>query len=193
MQKERCGASVESGSKGARVERVSGLKALLHRILNYSATMSESSRSSQSAQPAKPAQPAPPASDPSEPSEAVTVPMDSDLATLTHSIIEWRRMKEVYDKNRQDIREAGTKIKALEEIILRIMRDNRIGALDLKNSGGRVLFKKSKRQAGMGRKTMEKLIAEHLESADKAQALMQYVQDHRDVVIKESIMYEKTS
>ena len=127
-----------------------------------------------------------------ESSEALTQPLESDLATLTHSIIEWRRVKDTHDRHRQELRETGTKLKALEEIILTIMRDNRIGALDLKNSGGRVLFKKSKRQAGLGQKAMEKLIAEHLESVEKAQALMQYVQDHREVVIKESIVYEKS-
>jgi len=40
--------------------------------------------------------------------------------------------------------------------------------------------------------TMEKLVAEYLESIEKAQTLMKYIQDHREVVIKESIQYEKT-
>lgn len=126
-------------------------------------------------------------------SEALTQPIENDLATLTHSIIEWRRLKDIYDNRRQEIRETGTKMKALEQIIVSVMRSHNIGALDLKNSGGRVLFKKSKRQAGLGQKAMEKLIAEHLESTEKAQVLMKYVQDHREVVIKESIVYEKTS
>ena len=126
-------------------------------------------------------------------SEALTQPVDSDLATLTHSILEWKRLKEIQDRLRQELRETSTKMKALEEIVVTIMKAHNIGALDLKNSGGRVLFKKSKRQAGLGQKAMEKLIAEHLESVEKAQALMQYVQDHREVVIKESIMYEKSS
>jgi predicted GNAT family N-acyltransferase len=82
-------------------------------------------------------------------------------------------------------------MKALEEIIVRVMKSHNIGALDLKNSGGRVLFKKSKRQTGMGQKTMEKLIGEYLESVEEAQNVMKYIQDHREVVIKESIQYEK--
>jgi len=125
-------------------------------------------------------------------SEALTTPQENELATLTHSIIEWRRLKEINDSRRQEMREANTKMKALEEIIVRVMKSHNIGALDLKNSGGRVLFKKSKRQAGLGQKTMEKLVAEHLESIEKAQTLMKYIQDHREVVIKESIQYEKT-
>jgi hypothetical protein len=40
---------------------------------------------------------------------------------------------------------------------------------------------------------MEKLIAEHLESQEKAINLMKYIQEHREVVIKESIAYEKSS
>lgn len=127
-----------------------------------------------------------------EESQALTTPQENELATLTHSIIEWRRLKEINDTRRQEMRESGTKMKALEEIIVRVMKSHNIGALDLKNSGGRVLFKKSKRQAGMGQKDMEKLIAEHLESHEKAQNLMKYIQDHREVVIKESIQYEKT-
>ena len=67
-----------------------------------------------------------------------------------------------------------------------------IGALDLKSSGGRVLYKKQKRQAGLGQKNMVKLMTEGLESEEKANALMKYIQEHREVVTKESIAYEKT-
>jgi len=124
--------------------------------------------------------------------ESLTTPQENELAMLTHSIIEWRRLKEINDTRKQELREAATKMKALEEIIVRVMKSHNIGALDLKNSGGRVLFKKQKRQAGLGQKNMEKLIATHLESQEKAQNLMKYIQEHREVVIKESIQYEKT-
>jgi hypothetical protein len=72
------------------------------------------------------------------------------------------------------------------------MKSHNIGALDLKNSGGRVLFTKQKRHAGLGQKTMSKLVAEHLQSEEKAIELMKYIQEHREVIIKESIQYEKT-
>lgn len=127
-----------------------------------------------------------------EESQALTTPQESELSMLTHSIIEWRRLKVQNDGRKQEMREANTKMKALEDIIVRVMKSHNIGALDLKNSGGRVLFKKQKRQGGMGQKIMEKLIAEHLESQEKAHHLMKYIQDHREVVIKESIHYEKT-
>jgi predicted GNAT family N-acyltransferase len=123
---------------------------------------------------------------------AITNPQENEMATLTHSIIEWRRLKDEHARYRQELRECGTKMKKLEEIILRIMKNHNIGALDLKSSGGRVLFKKQKRQAGLGQKNMMKLVSEHLQSEEKAKELMTYIQEHREVVIKESIHYEKT-
>lgn len=139
-----------------------------------------------------PAQAASVSSSAAGPSEALTTPQENELTMLTHSIIEWRKLKDVSDGLRIQLRESSKKMKALEEIILRVMKSHNIGALDLKNSGGRVLFKKSKRQAGLGAKNMERLITDYLQSEEKAKALMTYVQEHREVIIKESILYERT-
>ena len=73
-----------------------------------------------------------------EGSETLTTPQDNDIVTLTHSIIEWRRLKEESDSYRQQLKERSKKMKVLEEVILRVMKSNNIGALDLKSSGGRV-------------------------------------------------------
>lgn len=122
----------------------------------------------------------------------LTTPQQNEMSTLTNSIIEWRRLKDESTELKQQAREMGKKMKVLEESIVRIMKNHNIGALDLKSSGGRVLFKKQKRQAGLGQKNMIKLIAEHLKSEEKANELMKYVQEHREVVMKESIHYEKS-
>ena len=121
----------------------------------------------------------------------LTTPHDNELATLTHSIIEWKKCKEEVDLQRQHLREVGKKMKVLQEIILRVMKSHNIGALDLKNSGGRVLFKKESKKASLGQKNMEKLFTSFLESSDKAKELIQFLDEHREKVIKESIHYEK--
>ena len=121
----------------------------------------------------------------------IAAQQENEMATLTHSIIEWRRLKEVCDEAKQLLRENNKKMKALEEVILRVMKQNNIGALDLKSSGGRVLYKKQKRQAGLGQKNMVKLMSEHLQSEEKANNLMKYIQENRPTVTKESIAYEK--
>jgi hypothetical protein len=123
---------------------------------------------------------------------ALTTPQENEMSTLTHSIIEWRRLKEDMEELRNQIKERNKKMKALEEVILRVMKNHNIGALDLKSSGGRVLYKKQKRQAGLGQKNMVKLMSEHLQSEEKANDLMKYIQEHREVVTKESIAYEKS-
>jgi hypothetical protein len=123
--------------------------------------------------------------------DTLTTPQESDLATLTHSIIEWRRLKEENDSRKLQVRETGVKMKALEEIIVRVMKSHNIGALDLKNSGGRVFFKTKKSQGSVGQKNMVKLIGDYLKSADEATKLMEYVHAQRPVVVKESIHYEK--
>jgi hypothetical protein len=122
----------------------------------------------------------------------LTTPQENEMATLSHSIIEWRRLKEEAEEYRQQLKERSKKMKALEEVILRVMKNHNIGALDLKSSGGRVLFKKSKRQAGLGQKNLVKLMSEGLQSEEKANDLMKYIQEHREVLTKESIAYEKT-
>lgn len=123
---------------------------------------------------------------------ALVTPQESDLTTLTHSIIEWRRLKDNNDSIRQQLRETNKKMKALEDIIVRVMKSHNIGALDLKNSGGRVLFKKQKRQGALGQKNMEKLITQFLNSEEQAKKLMTHIQEGRGVVIKESIHYEES-
>jgi hypothetical protein len=128
---------------------------------------------------------------PSE-SDTLTTPHDNDMVTLTHSVIEWRRLKDESDSYRQQLKERSKKMKVLEEVILRVMKSNNIGALDLKSSGGRVLYKKQKRQAGLGQKNMMTLMAAGLQSESKATELMKYIQEHREVLTKESIAYEKS-
>jgi len=122
----------------------------------------------------------------------IIAPQENDLATLTYSIIEWRRLKVENDAVRDAVRERTKKMKALEEIIVRVMKSHNIGALDLKNSGGRVLFNKQKRQVGLSQKTMAKLVSEHLQSDEAAIELMKYIHEHREVKIVESIRYENS-
>jgi hypothetical protein len=122
---------------------------------------------------------------------AITTPQENEMLNLTHSIIEWRRLKDENQELKEQVKERSKKMKALEDVIVRIMKSHNIGALDLKNSNGRVLFKKQKRQTSLGQKNMLKLMTDHLQSAEKAKELIKYMQEHREVVTKESIQYEK--
>ncbi len=122
----------------------------------------------------------------------LSTPQENEMVNLTHAIVEWRRLHEELSEMRQQVRERNKRIKTLEEVILRVMKNHNIGALDLKTSGGRVLFRKQKRQGALGQKNMFKLMAQHLKSEDRAAEMMKFIQENRETVLKESLLYEKT-
>lgn len=114
------------------------------------------------------------------------------MTSLTHAIVEWRKLSDEIAEAKQQNRERTKKQKALEEIILRVMKNHNIGALDLKSSGGRIVHKKQKRQSGLGAKNLEKYLAEYMKSADEAKKVLAYINEHRDVVTSEKLTYEAT-
>jgi hypothetical protein len=126
-------------------------------------------------------------------SGTIQVPQENEFANMTHAIVEWRRLQQEMQEMRQQVRERTKRAKALEEVILRIMKTNNIGALDLKNTGGRILFKRQKRQAGLGQKNLHKLIADFLKSDQMATEAIQFINQNREVFTKESLSYEKTA
>ncbi len=79
----------------------------------------------------------------------------------------------------------------MEEMILRIMKKNNIGALDLQSSGGRLLYRRQTAKAGLGQKEIARLLAEHLKSEQAANTALQYIAEHRGTKVKESLLYEK--
>jgi hypothetical protein len=86
------------------------------------------------------------------------LPQDGDTDSLPTAIQEWRRVNDEIASFKQQIRERNKKAKALETFIMGIMKRYNIGALDLKSSNGRVLYKKSKRSTAISGKNMEKLL-----------------------------------
>ena len=76
-------------------------------------------------------------------------PKENELLTLTHAVVEWKKLNSEISELGEQVKERRKKQKALQEIILRIMKSHNIGALDLKSSGGRVMYKKKK---GKGKK-----------------------------------------
>lgn len=126
----------------------------------------------------------------SVPKDTIIAPQENELSNLSHAIIEWRRLSDEILGFRQEIKERNKKLKALESVICRIMKNHNINALDLKNSGGRVLFKKQKKQSGLGQKNLEKFLAEYMKSPEEAKKAMEFVQSKRVVTDTESIKYE---
>lgn len=116
-------------------------------------------------------------------------PMDaSNLATI---VTEWRKVHEEIAQHRQQASEKGKRAKVLEQIIMNIMKNQNLGALDLKSSGGRIVYQKGNRKSGLNGKTLQKLLTEHLKDETKAAETLKYINDHRDAVATERLAYER--
>ena len=115
---------------------------------------------------------------------------DADITVLPHNITEWRKLSEELSEIRQRSKEITRKMKAHEEVIVRIMKAHNIGALDLKASGGRLHCKTSKKTEGLGPKTLNKYLAEYLKSEEEAKKVLTFIQEHRIVETRERLSYE---
>jgi hypothetical protein len=114
-----------------------------------------------------------------------------ELMTLRQIIVTWRELEGEVSELSQQVREKKKRQKALEEMILRIMKKYNIGALDLKGSGGRLLYRRQSTKAGLTPKVLVGLLADHLKSETAAAEAIKYINEHRAAKVRESLLYEK--
>ena len=126
----------------------------------------------------------------SEPSQATNTDAN-EVAQLSMMIKTWREIQKETEELNAQIKEKKKRSKVMEEMILRVMKKNNIGALDLASSGGRILYRRQTTKAGLGQKDMARLLAEHLKSEQAASTALQYIAEHRGSKVKESLLYEK--
>jgi len=115
----------------------------------------------------------------------------SDLQGLKEVIRSWRELNnEIADLNAQ-LREKKKRQKALEEVILRTMKKNTIGALDLTGSGGRIIYRRQTKKGSLNLKSITELLTQHLKSEEAAGNALKFMLEHRGGSVRESILYEK--
>lgn len=114
-----------------------------------------------------------------------------EMANLKQVIVGWRELEAEMGTLNAQIREKRKRQKALEEVILRIMKKNNIGALDLKGSGGRLLYRRQTSKAPLNVKTIGGLLAQHLKSESAATDALKFINEHRGAKVRESLLYEK--
>lgn len=115
---------------------------------------------------------------------------EQELAQLPTIIQVWKQLKEEIVNLEQQRKEKKARMKAMEEMIMRLMKKHEIGALDLKSSGGRLVYHTQQAKAGLAQGTLLKLLADHMTSEEKAKQAMQYINEHRDTKIRERLKYE---
>lgn len=114
-----------------------------------------------------------------------------EMAQLKQVIVSWRELESECSTLSAQIREKKKRQKALEEMILRIMKKHNIGALDLKGSGGRLLYRRQTTKAPLNVKTLSELLTTHLKSEGAATDALKYINENRGAKVRESLLYEK--
>ena len=114
-----------------------------------------------------------------------------ELQTLRQIIVTWRELESECTELSQQVREKKKRQKALEEMILRIMKKYNIGALDLKGSGGRLLYRRQTTKTGLNPKVLTGLLAQHLKSETAAADAIKFINDNREAKVRESLLYER--
>jgi hypothetical protein len=125
-------------------------------------------------------------------SNAIVEPSaEQDLQILPQMITAWKQVQGETVTLQQQLRERNTKKKALEEVILRVMKKHQIGALDLKASNGRLLYKKRQSKGPLSQRGLQEMLAEHLNSEDAAKKAVEFIDEKRGVKTMESLTFEK--
>ena len=126
------------------------------------------------------------------PDTAIVEPSaEQDLQILPQMITAWKQVQGEIEALKQQLREKSTKKKALDEVILRVMKKHQIGALDLKASNGRLLFKKRQAKGALSQKGLQDMLAEHLKSEDAAKKAIEFIDEKRGVKTMETLTFEK--
>lgn len=114
----------------------------------------------------------------------------NDITALPNLITTWKNLNAEVREINESKREKTKRLKALEEMILQSMKRNNIGALDLQNSGGRILYRRKQAKESLGPKNLGKLLTEYMKSEQKANEVLKYLEEHRGSKVKESLLYE---
>ncbi|NBO70352.1 MAG: hypothetical protein EBU66_11895 [Bacteroidetes bacterium] len=114
-----------------------------------------------------------------------------ELQNLRQIIATWREIETEVSALNAELREKRKRMKALEEMVLRIMKKYNIGALDLKGSGGRLLYRRQTTKTALNPKVLTGLLATHLKSETAAAEAIKFIGDNRESRIRESLLYEK--
>jgi hypothetical protein len=122
---------------------------------------------------------------------AQTATDQQELQNLKEVIVSWRETNSALSELNSQIREKRKRQKALEEMILRIMKKNNIGALDLKGSGGRLLYRRQTSKGTLNVKCLTDLLTQHLKSETAATDALKFINENRGAKVRESLLYEK--
>jgi hypothetical protein len=122
--------------------------------------------------------------------DIVQQPTGDDLPQLPQMISAWKEVQAETSKLKEQLRERKVRQKALEEVILRTMKKHNIGALDLKASNGRLLYRKKQTKGSLSQKNLEGMLGEFLKSDEHARKAIEFIDEKRGKKTSEVLTFE---
>lgn len=118
------------------------------------------------------------------------IPAQVNPQDLGQIIQEWRRLEDEISNHKQAAREKGKRLKILESIIMNIMKQNSIDAVNLNNTGGRIVYKKRTSKESLAPRTLERLLGEHFKNDTLVADALKFINENRSTKVHEAIRYE---
>lgn len=115
---------------------------------------------------------------------------EQELAQLPPLIQTWKQIRIELQTLEDQRREKKSRLKAYEDLIMRLMKKHEIGALDLKSSGGRLVYQTRESKAGLSQGSLMQLLTEQMKSEERAKEALQYISEHRSTKTIEKLKYE---
>jgi hypothetical protein len=115
---------------------------------------------------------------------------EGDLQQLPQMIIQWKQIQEEGRKLKEQLRENKIREKAFSDIIMRVMKKNSIGALDLKQSKNRILCQTKQKKGSLGKKNLQGILCEYLKSEDAAKKALDFITEKQGTTTVEKLVLE---
>ena len=115
---------------------------------------------------------------------------EQDLQILPQMITAWKAVQNETKQLQEQLRERKTRQKALEEVILRVMKKHQIGALDLKASNGRLLYQNKKSKGSLTQRGLQDMLGEFMKSEEQGKKAIEFINEKRGVKTKEVLTFE---
>ena len=115
---------------------------------------------------------------------------EQDIQILPQMITAWKQVQAEAKQLQDQIREKKIRQKALEEVILRVMKKHQIGALDLKASNGRLLYQNKKSKGSLTQRGLQGMLGDFLKSEEEGKKALEYINEKRGTKVKEVLTFE---
>jgi hypothetical protein len=125
------------------------------------------------------------------PVEGGALTEQQEMQLLRQIIVTWRELEKESSELKNQLSEKKKRMKAMDEMILRIMKKYNIGALDLTGSGGRLLLRRQTSKTTLNPKVLADLLSKHLKSETAAADALKFITEHRESKVRESLLYER--